>query len=76
MAFSFIHYRTDPMDDTKMKAEGEHSILGSYCLELGTYDKMKKELIFPKSLQNFSVAIEVFTLMCKENRKKLTLSGC
>ena len=58
------------MDHTKMKAEGENSILGSFCLELGTYDKMKKELILPKGLQKFSVAIEVFTLMCKDNRKK------
>ena len=62
------------IDETKIKAQGEHLILGKYCLELGTFEKMKNPLILPKSLQKFSLDIEIFTLMCKDHRKKVTLN--
>ena len=58
------------IDECEMRAEGEHVILGKYCLKMGTFEKMKEPLVMPKSLQKFMLDIEVFTLNCRDQRRK------
>ena len=58
------------LGETQLKVEGEHEILGTFCLVLGTYEQLKKGLVLPASLKTFSLPIELFTLLCRDGRKK------
>ena len=58
------------IDECEMRVEGEHVILGKYCLKMGTFEKMKEPLEMPKSLQKFTLDIEVSTLNCKDLRRR------